>query len=191
MNEDKLNLDTWETNYQEAKAFFEKRGRFPKYWENRKLRQWALSFHNKYGESHPEKVQMLQEIGYECSSKWELWDKHFAIAKEVIFKTGKAPDNKVEKDTYRYFSLWIVNSGKKYPERMDCLAAIGFKAAKTGETVWDKNYATASAFFRKHKRFPSRTDNVIVAEWARVWVSKYAEQDPEKMQMLREIGYNN
>ena len=27
--------------------------------------------------------------------------------------------------------------------------------------------------------------------WARVWVSKYAEQEPEKMQMLREIGYNN
>ena len=191
MTEENLNMSAWDKNYQEAKAFFEEHGHFPKYRENRRLRQWALVFHHKYQGTQLERFRMLKEIGFEGADKWELWDKHFAIAKDIFFKTGKAPNYKVAKETYRYFNLWIIKSGKRHPDRLNCLAAIGFKTAKKGNTIWDKNYRTAASFFTKYGRFPNRNDNVVLAEWARVWVSKHGTEEPEKMEMLREIGYNN
>lgn len=141
--------------------------------------------------SQKERFRKLKAIGFAGADKWELWDKHFAIAKDIFFKTGKTPNYKVAKETYRYFNLWIINSGDKHPDRMNCLAAIGFKTAKAGNSLWDKNYRMAAAFFTKHGRFPNRNDNVVLAEWARVWVSKHGVEEPEKMEMLREIGYNN
>ena len=189
MNVENKILSVWDKNYQEAKAFFKKNGHFPKYNENRKIRQWALVFYNKYFSTQKDRVRKLKAIGFEGADKWELWEKHFAVAKDIYFKTGKAPNYKVAKETYRYFNLWIINSGKKHPDRLNRLAAIGFKITAT-DTIWDKHYRTASAFFEKHGRFPNHNDNVVIAQWARVWVSNHGKENPEKMEKLRKIGCN-
>ena len=188
--ENNQKTSAWDKNYEEAKAFYEEHGHFPTYRENRKLRQWALVFHHKYHGLQKEKFRKLKAIGFEGADKWELWDKHFAIAKDIFFKTGKAPNYKVAKETYRYFVLWIINSGKRHPDRLDCLAAIGFRTGSGGGDIWDKHYATAARFFEKNGRFPNHKDNAVVAEWARIWVSKHGNEEPDKLEMLREIGYD-
>lgn len=35
-------------------------------------------------------------------------------------------------------------------------------------SAWNKNYEEAKAFFEEHGR------NIVLAEWARIWVSKHA-----------------
>ena len=55
----------WKTMYLQAKEIFERTGHFPTRKENKKLRHWFILWRSVYGHKYPDKMRMLQEIGFD------------------------------------------------------------------------------------------------------------------------------
>lgn len=57
----------WNENYLEAKSFYLSEGRFPTFSDNKRISMWALKWFQKSSSNHPEKLKMLEEIGFDVS----------------------------------------------------------------------------------------------------------------------------
>lgn len=55
----------WEDRYRQAKELFDRTGHFPTRRENKGLRTWFICWRSQYGHKFPEKMKMLQEIGFD------------------------------------------------------------------------------------------------------------------------------
>lgn len=178
----------WQNNYAEAKAFYEQNKRFPNPKENRRIRQWANVWYRKYAEDNPEKLQLLLDIGFQIPDRWMLWNKNYEIACDFLKKNGRpmkyADNNKV----FRYFRVWVGNSGKYHPDRIDLLKKIGFDV-KITDTAWDKNFEKAKVFFEEHGHFPTKQENLMLYIWAKRYWQKMDKKNPTQLNMLLSIGF--
>ena len=188
MEKENKTLLVWNNNYAEAKAFYDEHGHFPTHKENRKIRQWANVWWHKYSEQNPDKLQMLFNIGFQAPDKWTLWNKNYELAKAFYKKNGRGLKNSDDSKLYRYFRVWAGNCGKDHPERINLLLQIGIQY-KITDTVWDKNFNKAKAFFDARGHFPTRAENICIYEWARQWTHKQGKQHPDLMDKLKSIGF--
>lgn len=188
MKKKKSGEEIWLQNYKEAEVFYLKERRFPTYKENRKIRQWANSWARKFADTHPQKMQMLLEIGYEMPDKWRLWNIYYHRAEELFRKNGRPLRYTDNKTIYRYFNAWLDNNAKKYPERANQLRIIGVNT-RGADNIWERNYKKAKDFYNKYGRFPTRAENILLYEWARRWTKMYIDSEPTKIQKLKDIGY--
>lgn len=179
----------WQDNYNEAREFYLAHGHFPTFTENRRLRQWAVVWEHKQGAQEPEKLRMLQNIGYDSPDKWSLWDSHYRAAEQVYRQTGAAPTLQNCRQAVRYFTLWVLNSSHLHPDRLKKLRSIGL-AGGAGSDIWQRNYKEARDFFLRHGRFPSRGDNIRLAVWARQWATRHGGTDPDRLRLLQDIGFD-
>ena len=167
---------------------YESTGHFPTYNENRKLRQWALVWYKKEGENEPEKMKMLESIGFTKPDKWAHWNAMYSIARQIYNETGAAPTTKNGRDCYRYFSLWLMNSGHLHGDRVRMLQNIGF-AVRTHD-VWESNFEECETFFKVHGHFPTQREKNRLNLWAKEWAKRCGADDSERLQKLRDIGFS-
>ena len=183
-----IKVDVWEKNFAEAKVFFEEHGRFPRYSDNLHIRQWSLVWYRKFGQTDKIRLQRLEEIGFHPADRWRIWDRHYMQARKIWNETGRKVSMRTAPDTYNYFKQWLLHNTRRFPERAAMLVDIGFKIGGELE-LWYRNFNKARTFHAKHGRFPSRADNIYLAEWARQWYQSHAQDNPDKAQMLIDIGY--
>lgn len=55
----------WTERYLQAKEVFERTGHFPTRKENKELRVWFIQWRSLHGHKHPDKMTMLQKIGFD------------------------------------------------------------------------------------------------------------------------------
>lgn len=56
---------SWTERYLHAKEVFERTGHFPTRKENKELRVWFIQWRSLHGHKHPDKMKMLQKIGFD------------------------------------------------------------------------------------------------------------------------------
>ena len=119
----------WDKNYAEAKEHYVKTGHFPTRSENKRIRDWANQWVRNSSDKYPERLVILQNIGYEIPDPWKVWDKNFEEARAHFEKTGHFPNQSDEPDKRLYYwaNHWVRNSSDKFPERLEMLQNIGFK----------------------------------------------------------------
>ena len=178
----------WDKIYEEAKAHFEKTGHFPTNKENKRIREWANKWVRRLSNKFPERIKMLQNIGYEIPDPWKEWDKNYAEAKEHFEETGHFPTTSENKRIYKWANNWVRERSDKYPERLEMLQNIGYEMPDPWKE-WDKNYAEAKEHFKQTGHFPTKSENKRIRGWANNWVKKSSSKDPERLQMLYDIGY--
>lgn len=183
-----MNISVWEENFQTARAFYKKNGHFPTPKENRRIRQWANVWFHKYSEQHPDKMEMLLSIGYQIPDKWNIWNKNYKLAKDFLVEHGRPMRHSDNNKVWRYFRVWACNSGKQHPERVRMLHEIGI-VLKVTDSVWQKNFDRAKAFYNVHGHFPTKKENIILYEWARQWEQRMGHDNPSMLDMLKSIGY--
>lgn len=66
----------WDSRYLQAKELFEKNGHFPSTHENRELRSWFIQWRSAHGSKYPDKMKMLQEIGFDEVNIWNKKQRH-------------------------------------------------------------------------------------------------------------------
>lgn len=185
---DSKTISVWDENYDTARRYFKKHGHFPTHKENRRIRQWANVWYHKHSKENPEKLDMLLSIGFQIPDKWNLWNKNYQIAKGFLMEHGRPMKHADNNKVWRYFRVWACNSGKQYPERIQMLRDIGI-IIKVADSVWQKNFDRAKAFFDLHGHFPSKQENIILSEWARQWELRKGKENPSMLAKLVSIGY--
>lgn len=180
--------EVWEENFGQAKAFFDANGRFPHYSDDRRLRQWALVWYRRFGSTDSIRLARLKSIGFFPHDRWLVWERHFEQARRVWDGTGHRVTARTGTESYNYFKQWLLHNARKYPERVARLAAIGFRI-KPRRDVFDRNFDRARAFYDRHGRFPTRADDLVLAEWARRWYRSHAQDCPDRAVLLTSIGF--
>ena len=74
------------------------------------------------------------------------------------------------------------------------LIAIGFvykSIEDRYDVMWMKNYEKAKIFFDEHGYFPTKKENSSLIAWANNWVKKSSNKFPEKLTLLKSIGYKD
>ena len=178
----------WHDNYAVAKDFYDRNGHFPTHKENRRIRQWANVWYHKYAENNPDFLQSLLDIGYRIPDRWRLWDSNYRTARDFYITYGRALRPSDNQKVYRYFRVWAGNSGKDYPDRIRLLQEIGLDY-KVKDSAWERNFNRAKNFYDKNGRFPTHTDDIVLAEWARRWAGIKGKEHPEMLGRLASIGY--
>lgn len=183
-----MNISVWEENYRTAHNFFKKHGHFPTNKEDRRIRQWANVWFHKHSEKYPDKLQMLLSIGYPIPDRWNLWNRNYKYARDFLLEHGRPMKHSDNNKVWRYFRVWACNSGKRYPERVHMLREIGI-TLKVMDSVWQKNFDRASNFYKTHGHFPTKSENILLYEWARQWEQRMGRDNPSMLDMLKSIGY--
>ena len=72
------------------------------------------------------------------------------------------------------------------------LRQIGYvyqSVAERNDEQWMKNYLQCKEFFDKNGHFPEKTDDIRLRNWVNRWWKKTAEQQPDKAEMLSQLGF--
>ena len=205
--EDLSNVD-WDANYAEAKAFFDKNGRFPTDSENRRLNQWAGQWWRNNCLKNPvinqKKMNKLTLIGYKhCTTDEmydELWEKNYKDAKDFFDKNGRFPMDKENTELRHWAVYWwrynYMKNPELYQKKADRLTAIGFKYRNNREKIdelWSKNFEECRDWYEKMNYFPTKSENKKLYMWVYHWWKfsylKNPELHQEKAHRLTAIGF--
>ena len=180
--------EVWEKNYQEAKEFYETHGRFPYRKENKRLYCWAYQWMTgTRGKNYPERLLMIQDIGWELSAR-QSWEDSYEEAKKFYEEHGYFPHCKENKRLYDWASQWMRKYENVDSERTRLIKSIGWKRKKHFPT-WEENYAQAKRFYDEHGSFPTSSQQRVLHVWAQRWMKNHAASEPDKADMLRNIGW--
>lgn len=130
----------WQNYYGAAKAFFARHGRFPRYSDDRRLRQWAVEWWGRCAENHPDKARLLTDIGFEYKSLQhrldEGWSTCYSQAKSFYEENGRFPTADDNDAIYRWAHRWwqkcYLREPAKYQSKADSLMDLGFNPEKGG-----------------------------------------------------------
>lgn len=179
--------DMWTVNYKTAKAFYEKNGRFPTLKDNRKVYEYMQKWVSNRGDMHPDKMEMLQAIGWKSKPFGDaLWEERYREAKAIYKETGKFPTNSSHSKIWQWFYAWVKRCGDNEPKKMKMLQRIGFSLKRKD---WEERYMEAKAIFEETGKFPPTRHSSGLYNWAWSWARKNAGSEPERMQMLLDIGF--
>lgn len=187
--EDSKPYKQWDTYYRKAKEHFEQTGHFPMVSEDRALYLYFRKWAGQHARTFPERMVMLADIGYVMPASFKEWDSNYAKAKEHFEKAGHFPTLSENPTLNRWAHTWALKDSWMYPERLQMLQGIGFRPRRTTLDDWNKNYLEARAFFKENGHFPSSTENTDLCAWAKKWITRSGKAEPERLQMLYEIGY--
>ena len=195
-------------NYEEAKAFFDEYGRFPSNKDNQKIRQWAMDWwSNNFlmnSELYQTRADMLIAIGFDFQSandrNEKLWMKNYDECKTFFEENEHFPKRTENKKLNNWARHWWRVTYLKNPEinqeKARMLEAIGFICQNVDEKNnerWMKNYEEAKAFYDEQGHFPRSNENKCLYQWSIAWWTrsylKNPEENEEKAQMLRDIGF--
>ncbi len=178
---------SWERGYHALSAYYHEHGHanvtagyvtkdgYP-------LGKWVSNLRQKKkrGSLTPEQIQSLDAIGMIWDKNAFLWEKHYQAAKQYYETCGhlKVPASYRTPDGI-CLGNWIQNlkqiyAGKKKAAALNDgqirqLNAIGMEWGNRSEDAWQKNYALAADYYRRHKNLniPSDycTDGVSLGKW--------------------------
>lgn len=190
----------WMKNYEEAKAFFDENGHFPTIRENKRIRSWVRTWWNTSADRHPDKVKLLQSIGYSYETveqhSEKLWSECYEKAKTFFEQQGRFPKKGEGGNLRNWATRWWRKSAGIQPQKAKMLRDIGFSYMSVDEVYeqkWMEHYETACEFFHNNGHFPDRKENPMIDAWARTWwresYLKYPEKNRQKVEMLTSIGF--
>ena len=182
----------WKENYACASRHYRRTGHFPRPDENRRIYNWAYAWVRDNGKDDPARMRMLQDIGYGISKFSDIWERNYKELKKYCTQTGHCPDKKGNDRLYTWAYNWMEKFGKKHPERMEKLRQLGLDTPRKWN-IWERNYELAKKIYEETGRFPTNSrangNHVRLAMWAHNWERRLGEKYPERLAMLRAIGY--
>ena len=167
----------WMKNYEEAKAFYDEQGHFPRSNENNRLYQWSMAWWTRSYLKNPEenevKAQMLGEIGFVYQPNEEknfnLWWDNYEKAKAFYETNGYFPSYKDNQKLYDWARNWWKKAESEYTdelqEKIRLLKAVGFQGkeyksrVETNDDLWMNNYNKAKTFYEENGRFPKANED--------------------------------
>lgn len=190
----------WMTNYQLAKKFYQKHGHFPSRREKPRLYLWARQWWRRCCRANPNGwavyADKLTAIGFFfCSGEQkqvQVWQMKYERARQFYEEHGHFPSLTEDKHLHEWARQWCSHFGHANPAKVQMLAEIGYvyqTAEEWNEKYWNRNYRECKTFFEEHNRFPSLTDNRRLFTWAGRWWQKSAAGQPDKADLLKEIGF--
>jgi hypothetical protein len=194
----------WESKFAELCKFKKNYGHcnIPRgYTENLSLGAWVTTQRALYkkGKISAERIQTLEEIGFDWDPLKTAWENKFAELREFKKEHGhcNVPDN------YRKNSLlgkWVGNQRVAYnkdklsAEQIRRLEEIGFDWAPL-ETAWEDQFAALCAFKAEHGHCNAPRNyakNRLLGKWVGKQRSAYkkGKLPVERVEKLEEIGFD-
>ena len=178
---------SFEDMFKVAEEMYKKNGHFPTIVENRTLWYWFYNYMNKK-DKDPENVKRLMAIGYGANSRNEKWNANYLEAKKFYLKNGHFPTLSEYKSLYVWATgVWYRASTSE--EQKKKLREIGFPRNEL-EEKWTENYLEAKELFEQNGHFPRYCENERLWRWAKTWCINSSSNNPEKLKMLEEIGFD-
>lgn len=200
----------WKENFELAKEFKEKYGRFPKSTEEYKgvkLGGWLNNQKNRLT-NRSVRMEMLKSIGFRFERVSDIqWEKNLNLFKEYIDKYGKYPGTK---ESYKGVNLgnWIESIRYSYAmnksnenakfimklteDRIKQLEEINFEF-----TDWEINFKLLKEFKEEYGRFPKYGEiykDFNIGFYVCNLRNRYNKDDryirKELVEALEEIGFN-
>ena len=133
------------------------------------------------------------KINHSNKPKRNTWNDLYKKAKAFYEEHGYFPSRQDDHQVYIWARCWWQHGGpEKNSQKAKMLTNIGFNICSKEETAernWQDRYNQLKAFYDEHGHFPSLTENKNLHTWATSWCVRHGGQNPEKVQLLADIGY--
>lgn len=194
----------WWNRYLQLKQFYDEHGHFPSWKEMKQLHRWATNWSSAHGSQEPEKMKLLEDIGYKYMKADDytdyIWMKNYNAAKVYFEEHGIFPSFQEEKKLFLWAKQWwrmyYLKNPEKNKDKAELLKTIGFEHRTLDDYAdmkWMKNYEECKAFYEEHGRFPTNKDSHRLYAWVTYWYTYSYQMKPERNQekadMLAAIGF--
>lgn len=126
----------------------------------------------------------------------EHWMSRYREVVSYVERNGNFPRQKDNTRLYQWAAHWWRNTYLQNPgqnnDKAQMLMDIGFKyrsGKELHDNMWMKNFNEAKAFYDEHGHFPTMRENKRLRSWVRVWWNSSADKHPDKVALLKTIGY--
>jgi len=178
----------WKENFELAKEFKEKYGRFPRNKEEYKgvkLGIWLVNQKCRLT-NRSLKMQMLQSIGFDFGNLYDKsWKKHIKLLKEFKEEYNRFPNQKEE---YKGAKLgaWLRNQKTRLDDesKKEMLQSIGVNFNSLHNKSWDEHIELLKEFKEEYNRFPYSNEiyhGVAIGVWVTSVRYSYNNQDSDKI----------
>ena len=99
---DDIRQDAWLDKYQQCKAFFDEHGHFPGKRDGR-LWLWAYTWYRDSSHRYPERVKMLEAIGFTPGGRWM---RNFCACRAFFDRHGRFPHKRDDMHLYGWAVRW-------------------------------------------------------------------------------------
>ena len=194
------NTANWEEAFAKLKQFHSREGhyRIPAHHQEDdfRLQHWVGTQRENKASLSPERLKMLEEIGFELDPNAAFWEEGFTKLEQFHAKERHCRVPKRHQEGGYNLGTWVNSQRRKKaslsPERLERLDAIGF--------VWDPIAADWEEGFTKlqqfhatkgHCRVPQRhqEEGYNLGTWVGVQRRNKANLSPERHERLEAIGF--